>query len=105
MHSHGGTGVGISQEIPATFTAETRWPGEEDCALLTSISTVKEWPLKFRLLPDVRTGISAVSVGGGWAKFLEDQNLGVGAFMTFEVVDERRLVVALHHRSAVEAID
>lgn len=41
-----------------------------------------------------------MSVGGGWAKFCADQLLGDGAFLTFEVVDERRLVVALHCRSA-----
>ena len=50
----------------------------------------------------MRGGISAVSVGGGWAKFLHDQQLGFGAFMTFEVVDERRLVVALHQHRAPE---
>lgn len=70
--------------------------------MVTSISNVKEWPLQFRRLPDFNTGISAMSVGGGWAKFISDQHLGVGAFLTFEVVDERRLVVALHERSALE---
>lgn len=40
-----------------------------------------------------------MSIGGGWAKFLQDQNLGEGALLTFEVVDERRLVVAIHNRS------
>ena len=89
------------QEIPATFTAETGWPSEE-CALVTSINTLKEWPLQTRRLDDVLPGVSAVSVGGGWAKFLADHNLGKGAFLTFEVVDERHLVVALHNRSAPE---
>ena len=80
------------------FTDETGWPFDEQCALVTSISSEKEWPLQVRRLSDVRGGISAVSVGGGWANFLADQNVGFGALMTFEVVDERRLVVALHHR-------
>lgn len=95
-------GVGISQEIPVHFTDETGWPFEEQCALVTSISFEKEWPLQVRRLPDVRGGISAVSVGAGWANFLADQNVGFGALMTFEVVDERRLVVALHHRRSPE---
>ena len=51
----------------------------------------------------MRKGIvSAVSVGDGWAKFIADQNLGPGAFLTFEVVDSRRFVAALHHRNAPE---
>lgn len=92
------------QEIPESFTNETGWPGDEECALVTSISTLKEWPLQIRRLPNVRTGVSAVSVGGGWSKFLEDQKLGDGAFLTFEVVDERRLVVALHNRRRPEEL-
>lgn len=93
----------MQQKIPATLTAETGWPGEESCALVTSISVQEEWPLQLRHLPDVSSGFSAVSVGGGWAKFLTNQNLGVGSFLTFEVVDERRLVAAHHIRCA--AID
>lgn len=89
-----------TQEIPATFTVLTGWPSCEDCALVTSISTRKEWPLRFRRLPEVHRGISAVSVGAGWARFIRDQQLGVGAFLTFKVVDSRRLVVALHRRFA-----
>lgn len=102
MNSDGGDEIGISQEIPASFTSETGWPGEDECALVTSITTPTEWPLQFQRLLDVSDGISAVSVGDGWAKFLESQNLGIGAFLTFEVVDDRRLVVAHHHRSADE---
>ena len=41
-------------------------------------------------------GVSAVSVGGGWAQFVNDHELGEGAFLTFEMVDERTLVVAVH---------
>lgn len=70
---------------------------------MTSISVEEEWPLHMRHLPDVSSGFFAVSVGGGWAKFLTDHNLGVGSFLTFEVVDERRLVAAHHIRCA--AID
>ena len=59
--------------------------------------------MQFRRIHDVRKGIVvAVSVGDGWAKFIADQKLGTGAFLTFEVVDARRLVVTLHHRSAPE---
>lgn len=47
-------------------------------------------------------GIAATSVGGGWARFVSDQNLGHGALLTFEVVDDWRLVVALHRRSGAE---
>ena len=91
------------QEIPASFTAETGWPGEEDCAIVTSITTMSEWPIKFRRLHNVRKGIvSAVSVGEGWAEFIADHNLGPDAFLTFEIVDSRRLVAAFHHRSALE---
>lgn len=99
VNSHAGSGVGISQKIPATFTADTGWPVEEDCALVTSITFQEEWPVQLRLLPDVSTGYSAVSVGGGWAKFIAEQDLGLGAFLTLEFVDERRLVVTHHHRS------
>ena len=89
------------QEIPATFTAETGWPSEEECALVTSISMLKEWPLQIRRLHHVRPpGVSAVSIGGDWENFIAGQNLDVGAFLTFEVVDSRRLVVGIHSRSA-----
>ena len=69
---------------------------------MTSISTVKEWPLRFQRLPDMHSGIAATSVGGGWSRFVADQNLSIGAFLTFEVVDDRRLVVSLHRRSGAE---
>ena len=92
----------MPQEIPATFTAETGWPCSTECALVTSITTPKEWPLKLHKFVDVSSGRSAVSVGGGWAKFVLDQNLGLGAFLTFEVVDDRRLVVAHHQRCVAE---
>ena len=104
MNSDGGDEHGISQEIPASFTSETGWPGEDECDLVTSTTTPTEWPLQFRRLLDVSGGISAVSVGDGWARFLENQNLGVGAFLTFEVVDDRCLVVAHHHRKVDEDI-
>lgn len=84
-----------------TFTAETGWPGNDECALVTSINFAKEWPLQFRRYSDVHTGVSAVFGGGGWAKFVADHHLGDGAFLTFEVVDERSLVVALHTRGAL----
>lgn len=92
--------VGKLQEIPATFTDETGWPATDDVALVTSISTVSEWPLKLVRYSVREGGSSAVSVGGGWEKFVADQHLQPGAFMTFEVVDERRLVVTVHARSA-----
>ena len=87
--------VAKSQEIPATFTAETGWPYVDECCLVTSIDFAKEWPLKFRRFADVHTGVSAVSVGGGWEQFVTDHELGDDAFLTFEMVDERTLVVAL----------
>ncbi len=65
---------GVSQKILATFTALTGWPVEEHCALVTNMTMQEEWPVQLRHLPDVSSGYSAVSVGGGWAKFLEDQN-------------------------------
>ena len=71
---------------------------------MTSITTMKEWPLHFRRLPDVSNGVSAVSLGDGWSQFIEEQKLGVGAFITFEVVDSRRLVVAHHRRHADDDI-
>lgn len=69
---------------------------------MTSISTVKEWPLRFQRLPDMHSGIAATSVGGGWSRFVADQNLSIGAFLTFEVVDDTRLVVSVHRRSGAE---
>ena len=95
-------GPGKTQEIPASFTAETCWPCVEECALVTSISTLKEWPLQIRRRPSMHGGISHVSIGGGWAKFVADQHLGDGALLTFEPVDERHLVVAFHQRGALE---
>lgn len=95
--SHSVHMVAKSQEIPATFTAETGWPGNDECALVTSVNFAKEWPLQFRRYSDVHTGVSAVFGGGGWAKFVADHHLGDGAFLTFEVVDERSLVVARTH--------
>ena len=90
-----------TQEIPATFTTETGWPFGEHCRLVTSIDGKKEWPLCLRRLPEERRGVSAVSVGEGWARFMADQCLGLGALLTFEVVDERRLVVGIHRRNAL----
>lgn len=97
-----GSDVCESQEIPATFTTETGWPRSENCALVTSIAIQKEWPLRFRLLTDMRRGVSAASIGEGWARFMSDQRLGLGAVLTFEIVDERRLVVGIHRRSALK---
>ena len=94
-----------THEIPASFTAETGWPVEEDCALVTSINTVKEWPLRFNLFPDMSPGVPAVSVCAGWPKFVRDQDLGYGAFLTFEIVDTRRLVVSIHRRSSLAHAD
>lgn len=100
LRSDGGDGCGLLQEIPATFTECTGWPSEEECALVTSITMSKEWPLQIRRLPHVRRpGVSAVSIGTGWANFIAEHNLHVGAFLTFEVVDSRRLVVAIHSRN------
>ena len=98
-------GGGKTQEIPASFTAKTGWPQVEECLLVTSISRAKEWPLQLRLHPGMPDGISAVSVGGGWAKFIADHQLGDGAFLTFEVVADDCLVVALHCRSAHEDME
>jgi hypothetical protein len=69
---------------------------------VTSICMEKEWPLRFRRFLDNRRGVSAMSVGKGWARFMSDHGLGIGALLTFEVVDERRLVVGVHRRSALK---
>jgi hypothetical protein len=50
VHIHLRHGAGMSQEIPEPFSAETGWPGEDDCALMTSITTPKEWPLCSKFL-------------------------------------------------------
>lgn len=94
--------AGKTQEIPASFTTETGWPRYEDCALVTSISTAEEWPIRLQHVLDIIPGVSAVSVGAGWPKFVSDQALGHGAFLTIEIVDDRRLVVSIHRRSAVD---
>ena len=88
--------VANSQEIPATFTAETGWPYVEESCLVTSIDFAKTWPLHLRRSADAHMGVSVVSVGGGWAQFVSDHELSEGAFLTFEMVDERTLVVAVH---------
>lgn len=94
--------MGLSQEIPATFTAETGWPGFNECALVTSISNTKEWPLLLQRCTELDGGVSAVSMGGGWAKFVDDHRIGAGALLTFEPVDSWCLVVAIHAHSAPE---
>jgi hypothetical protein len=86
----------LLQEIPATFAAETGWPHVDECCLVTSIDFAKEWPLRLRRSADARMGIAVVLVGRGWAQFVSEHSLGDGAFLTFEMVDERTLVVAVH---------
>lgn len=73
--------------------------------MVTSISTVKEWPLRFMAFPDMPAGESAVCVCAGWPKFVRDQDLGYGAFLTFEIVDDRRLVVSIHRHSVLAHAD
>lgn len=53
-----------------------------------------------RRCTELDSGVSAVSVGSGWAKFVADQRLLPGALLTFEVADSRCLVAALHGCSA-----
>ncbi|KAG0594592.1 hypothetical protein M758_UG091100 [Ceratodon purpureus] len=86
-------------KFPATFRARHGWPGEEDCCLCTSIRTINNWPLQMKRLHDTEGGFSVVSVGPGWPRFLEAHNSRVGAFLTFEMVDKRCLVVSIHRRS------
>ena len=81
LFPYAGHMVAKLQEIPATFTAETGWPRFDECALVTSMTFAKEWPLQFRRYASFHKGVSAVSVGGGWVKFVEDHNLGEGAFV------------------------
>lgn len=51
-------------------------------------------------------GISrTVTVGDGWSKFLRDQNVGIGGFFIFEVVDPRCLVVTIPRRGSLEPVD
>ena len=45
--------------------------------------------------------VSAKSVCCGWSQFLSDQDLGVGAFLTFEVADGRYLAVTIHRRRGI----
>ena len=90
------------QEIPASFTAKHGWPGQDpQCALVTVKNWTKtEWPLQLHRVDKPSTGVSAVSVGTGWYKFQQDHGLSWGAFLTFEVVDDRCLVVTIHRRGA-----
>ncbi|KAG0617513.1 hypothetical protein M758_5G194900 [Ceratodon purpureus] len=80
-------------EIPAHFTAKTRWPGGRNCTIVTSIAGQREWPLKVLR----GEGGDACSIGTEWREFLEDQGIGVGHFIIFEAVDERTLVADVHH--------
>lgn len=46
-----------------------------------------------------------MSVGAGWQKFIRDQDIGYGVFLTFEVVDELRLVVGIHRGTSLAQAD
>ncbi|KAG0571340.1 hypothetical protein KC19_VG003300 [Ceratodon purpureus] len=77
-------------EIPAGFTKRTGWPKETDCYLVTSISSMKQWPLKFliRNTTTISAGTGCSNTfGTGWSEFLRDQGIEVG---------ERSLVVAVY---------
>ncbi|KAG0573492.1 hypothetical protein KC19_VG182900 [Ceratodon purpureus] len=80
----------MDKEIPVAFTNKTKWPGEKQCALVTSMSS-KQWQVNFE-----RRNSSFVSTGTGWRDFLCDQELRIGNILVFEVVDERCLVVTIN---------
>lgn len=87
-------------------TARTGWPGCEDCALVMSISTLNEWPLRMMLNWYDPCGEGSVhSVGTGWNKFVEDQMVGDGDLLIFKVVDERCLVVTIHRHRHEQSLD
>ena len=65
--------MSVCQEILGTFTSSTSWLAGEDCALITSIITRTEWPLKGERTKGTRGGVKARSVCTGWANFLADQ--------------------------------
>ncbi|KAG0627795.1 hypothetical protein M758_2G228600, partial [Ceratodon purpureus] len=45
-------------------------------------------------------GLAFISIGTGWASFVSDHKLTIGAFLTFEVLDTACLAVAIHRRSS-----
>ena len=79
------------QEIPAAFTKKTGWPETSDCILVTSTTSMKQWPVLFN-----RQRGTIVSLYEGWTEFLHDQGIEVGNFMVFEYVDDQCLVVAIY---------
>ncbi|KAG0597156.1 hypothetical protein M758_UG316100 [Ceratodon purpureus] len=84
-------------EIPEAFTDKTGWPGCKECALVTSSSDTKDWPVHFRF-EDVGGGKRrATSVGHGWPVFLRDQKVKIGSLLLLQVMDSRSLAVTICH--------
>ncbi|KAG0572653.1 hypothetical protein KC19_VG113900 [Ceratodon purpureus] len=79
------------KEVPPEFTSSTGWPGCPDCGIITSISTMKESPVRFE-----RIGAVARSVGDGWSNFLKEHYIRKDKFVVFELVDERCLVAVVY---------
>ncbi|KAG0622390.1 hypothetical protein M758_3G094000 [Ceratodon purpureus] len=83
-------------EIPQKFRKRTGWPRNSDCSLITSITTLAQWPL--RMEPSGSSGgrLAWQSVGDGYRNFLNDNNVTPPALLVFEVVDDAALSVTIH---------
>ncbi|KAG0593749.1 hypothetical protein M758_UG015900 [Ceratodon purpureus] len=79
----------LLEEVPLDFGAKTRWLGCEKCVLETSLSALKEWPLRMTALTSLKCLRTSISDSAWWSKLEEDQGVGVGNMLVFEVVDER----------------
>ncbi|KAG0596520.1 hypothetical protein M758_UG262100 [Ceratodon purpureus] len=79
-------------EIPAAFMKKTRWPGTSDCSLVTLVTSMKQWLVMLMR----RSAETVVSVDKGWSDFLRDQEIQVGNFLVFEVVNDCCLAVTVY---------
>ena len=83
--------------IPRAFTKKTGWPGQLECALLTSITTPKEWSIKMKSICDPGLDEVFVSSSVDWQSFLVENEVQAGALLVFEVADARCLAVTICH--------
>ena len=70
---------------------------------MTSITTMKEWPVRFELVGDPRCNRTWVSVGAGYSDFLADNGVYLPALLVFEKVDDTTLAVTIHRDNAAPA--
>ena len=89
-----------AQEIPHKFRKWTGWPRNSECSLITSITTLQQWPL--RMEPSGTSGgrLASQSVGDGYRKFLNENDVTPPSLLVFEVVDDAALSVTIYRGDA-----